>query len=92
MKPSTLQEIQSRLEATTPGPWKAWIEGRDHWVGESFIITGFAEGEDIWGEKRGEDFSLTGATIADIDFIAHARQDIPALLAYIAELEDRLRQ
>jgi len=34
------------------------------------------------GERatRGEDIELTGATEADYDFIAHARQDIPRLL------------
>jgi len=33
-----------------------------------------------------EDIYLTGATNADQDFIAHARQDIPKLIAEIERL------
>jgi hypothetical protein len=36
--------------------------------------------------QRGEDIEMTGATIADYDFIAHARQDIPRLIKEIREL------
>lgn len=34
-----------------------------------------------------EDIELLGATIADQDFIAHARQDIPKLLQEIKFLQ-----
>jgi hypothetical protein len=37
--------------------------------------------------RRGYDIELSGATIADQDFIAHARQDIPLLLAEIVRLK-----
>src|SRR5882757_7084383 len=53
------------------GPWKSYIEGRDHTSDSNFIMTG------------GEDIELLGATEADQVFIAHARQDIPQLLAEI---------
>jgi ABC-type nitrate/sulfonate/bicarbonate transport system substrate-binding protein len=52
---------------------ETWVEGRDHESGDHFISTG------------GEDIYLTGATLADQDFIAAARQDIPALIAAIRE-------
>lgn len=72
-------------------PWIVCFEGRDHVSGSDFIMTGVEKEEDEYGPLRGPDFELFGATRADLEFIAHARQDIPALLSYIAELEDRLR-
>lgn len=74
-----LAAIQARCLAASPAPWKSCIEGRDHTSGSNFIMTGE-------GEARGEDIELSGATLADQDFIAHARQDIPRLLAEIERL------
>jgi hypothetical protein len=85
-----LNEIKLRYEATTIAPWVSFIEGRDNESGSSFIMTGIAKGDNIWGETRGEDIYLTGATDADMDFIAHARQDIPNLLAEIKRLRKLL--
>ena len=69
-----LSEIRKRAENATKGPWKAFVEGRDHECGSSFIQT------------QGEDIELTGAAEADYDFIAHARQDILILLDEIEKL------
>ena len=74
-----LAAIKARCAAATPGPWKPYIEGRDHVSGSSFIMTGE-------GVARGEDIELTGATEADYDFIAHARQDMPRLLEEVEGL------
>jgi len=74
-----LEEVRRRCERASPGPWRSLIEGRDHTSGSSFIMTG-------QGETRGNDIELSGATIADYDFIAHARQDIPRLLEEINKL------
>jgi hypothetical protein len=74
-----LEEIRLRCEAATPGPWTSYIEGRDHSSGSNFIMTGS-------GRDRGNDIELTGSTDADQDFIAHARQDIPILLAEVKRL------
>jgi len=73
--------IRARGAAATPGPWRSYIEGRDHTSGSSFIMTGE-------GDLRGEDIELSGATPADQDFIAHARQDIPRLLAELQRLRN----
>jgi hypothetical protein len=73
-----LDEIIKRYNSATPGPWRAMIEGRDHTSGSSFIMTGEM--------TRGPDIELTGATDADLDFIAHARQDIPTLVEEIVRL------
>lgn len=79
-----LGEIRERCEAASPGPWRSLIEGRDHTSGSSFIMTGE-------GANRGNDIELGGGTAADQDFIAHARQDVPRLLAEIAHLKRKMR-
>ncbi|MFC4160389.1 hypothetical protein [Chitinimonas lacunae] len=87
-RPLTEEEINlitKRLEATQPGPWRSFVEGRDHTSGSSFIMTGE-------GINRGEDIELTGATVADQDFIAAARQDIPRLLDEIKDLRRLLEK
>lgn len=73
-----LTEIERRCEASTPGPWTSWIEGRDHTAGDSVITTG------------GDDIYLSGATSADQDFIAAARQDVPKLIAESGDWAARL--
>jgi hypothetical protein len=78
-----LQAIENRVAAARPRPWKSFVEGRDHSSGSSFIMVGE-------GEHRGEDIELTGTTIADQDFIAAARQDVPRLVAEIRELRHLL--
>ena len=69
-----INDIKERCEKATPGPWKSYIEGRDHTSGSSFIRT------------AGEDIELTGATTNDQDFIAAARQDVPALIEEVYRL------
>jgi hypothetical protein len=73
-----LEEIKKRCVAATPGPWKSYVEGREEMSGSDFIMT---EGEDIY---------LSGATVADQDFITHARQDIPNLVAEVERLRKLL--
>jgi hypothetical protein len=88
---SELQAVKARCEATTIAPWVSSIEGRDHELGgSSFIMTGIKKGDYIWDEKRGEDLEFDG-TPADLDFIAHARQDIPMLIAEIERLKGLLK-
>ena len=69
-----IYDIIERVDKTTPGPWKSFIEGRDHTSGSSFIRT------------SGDDIELSGATTNDQDFIAAARQDVPALIGEIIRL------
>ena len=77
-----LVQIEQRANLAQAGPWKAFIEGRVHESGSDFIMTGTEE-------QRGEDIEMTGATIADYDFIANARQDIPLLISAIRELKTK---
>lgn len=80
-----LNAITARCDATSAGPWVSMVEGRDHTSGSSFIMTGPAD-------QRGEDIELSGATIADQDFMAHARQDVPRLVQEIRRLRRMLGQ
>jgi hypothetical protein len=82
-----LKEMKLRYEATSVAPWVSFIEGRDCESGSSFIMTGIPKGDHIWGENRGEDLYVTGGINADLDFISHARQDIPRLLEEIERLK-----
>jgi hypothetical protein len=79
LTPQEIIEIQTRCDRASPGPWRSMVEGRDHDSGNSFIMTGPPA-------RRGQDIELSGATDDDQDFIAHAREDIPRLLAEVKRL------
>lgn len=70
-----LVKIEERANSARVGPWKAYIEGRDHESGSSFI-----EASD------GEQMEIIGATNADYDFIANARTDVIELIKEIRRL------
>src|SRR5258705_13553867 len=91
MTDQEFHEIKKRVESATKGPWKSYIQGRDHSSGSNFIMTGIEDGKDIWSKSRGEDIQLSGATIDDQDFIANARQDIPKLLEEILRLKQEIQ-
>ncbi|MBS0408494.1 MAG: hypothetical protein JSR86_01155 [Proteobacteria bacterium] len=74
-----LARMQARCDAATPGPWLARVERREGFSGSDFI------------ETSAQDIEMLGATEADYDFVAHARQDIPALLAEIERLRSKDR-
>ncbi|PZV36912.1 hypothetical protein [Mesorhizobium kowhaii] len=80
-----LQEMEARAAAAQAGPWKSRVEGRDFLGGSNFIQTG--EGKD-----RGEDIELSGATVADQDFMAAARRDVPRLIAEVRRLRTLLNR
>jgi hypothetical protein len=79
-----IRELRALLKQLSPEPWVSHVEGRDHTSGSSFIMTGA-------GEARGEDIELAGASAADQDFIARARQDVPLLLDEVERLRGQLR-
>lgn len=70
-----LDEIERRCAAASPGPWRSFVEGRDHESGSELIRTG------------AEDIELSGGTREDQEFIAHSRQDVARLVAYIRGLK-----
>ena len=86
---SELDAIEARCRAATPGPWWAWVEGREGLGGDSFVGQG---GDDEGSSPLRRDLYLSTyrgvspVPPADYDFIAHARQDIPRLVAEIRRL------
>ena len=81
MTDEELGAIRARATQATAGPWRSYIEGRDHWGGDNFIMLGQSGPDQI-------DLYISPWRAEDQDFIAHARQDIPRLLAEV----DRLRR
>jgi hypothetical protein len=80
-----LDAIDQRAAAASTGPWQSFIEGRDHTSGDDFIRVGRVADDqaDMYVSRDG-----TPATPEDLDFIAHARQDVPRLVAEIRRLRE----
>lgn len=82
-----LDVIEARCKAASPGPWKSFVEGRDHMSGDDFIRVGGDE-PDMY-VSRHTSSGLRPASAEDLDFIAAARQDIPRLLAEVKRLRSQ---
>ncbi|WP_037161013.1 hypothetical protein [Rhodococcoides fascians] len=86
-----LDAIEARAEATTEGPWCAITSGipnGDHW----YVCS--AEGESL-AYISADDGINEDQREPDAEFIAHARTDVPALLAALRERDNtitRVRQ
>ncbi len=79
MTDAELAAIKARCEAATPGPWQPWC--RDyHFIRPANPYTA----DPI--------LLLTGPNKADSVFAAHARKDVPALLAEVERLKGREEQ
>ena len=81
-----LQEIKARCEATTPGPWckdsgEALKVRAPH--GGHVAILGNLIGQHGSGGRE-----QPNTVIANADFIAHARTDIPSLIAEVERLQE----
>ena len=80
-----LDEIQERANQATDGPWAPWLDqdGADHMQG--LLMVGNADAVIPEGEwwVEGVDVNPIAHTYCEEDraFIAHARTDVPALLA-----------
>lgn len=82
-----LDEIEQRAGAASPAPWEAFIEGRDHIAGDTFIrIGGLDDAQPDMYIQHHLSAGQIRVPDADLDFIAHAREDIPRLLAEIRRL------
>lgn len=76
-----LAEIRARAEAATPGPWEHEYDERDAWR--------------VFGNPAMLTTVLTPGIpprYSDAAFIAHAREDIPFLLAEVERLREGLRE
>ena len=75
-----LAAIQARVEAATPGPWDAV-------VGTASIYPVYAVGSTHGGVAR---LISSEYNVPDVEFIANSRQDVPRLLAMVAEYQAAL--
>ena len=87
MKPEELDEIEKRAMAATDGPWsKCGIEWEGHTSDPDPELSVVCHGdhcaivESVEAEHRD----------ADLTFIAHARNDVPALVAEVRRLREAL--
>jgi hypothetical protein len=85
-----LQEIKEREAKATPGPWE-YLPGEFNYDDEAENHPGSIHQVET-GDNRGwwiaaiEEL-FEGQTLANADFIAHAREDIPALVAEVERLQ-----
>jgi hypothetical protein len=84
-----LAAIEARCRAASPGPWKSFVEGRDHWSGDDFVRVGDDDDQPDMYVSRATADGLRPASVHDLDFIAGARQDVPRLLAEIRRLRSQ---
>ncbi|QJC97180.1 hypothetical protein HC660_27060 [Bacillus mojavensis] len=75
-----LEEIRKRSDKATVGHWRATL---DDPYDRTYVLGAFNGGVTVIADIKGD---------ADAEFIANARQDIPALLEHIAEVEQELRE
>ena len=96
-----LDAIRARCDAATRGPWS--VSTLTYPNGTTVVESIIGVSEPQWsdyGEGEGEwytdslviaetDMGVYGPTMPDAQFIAAARTDVPALLAYVNDLEER---
>lgn len=75
MNEARLQDIESRCNAATPGPWEEVAESGEWWISGPDISADYVMSTNAGDIKQ-----------ADADFIAYARTDIPALIAEVRRL------
>jgi hypothetical protein len=85
-----LEDISHRARLASVGPWIAFVEGRDHHSGDSFIRIGDPE-SDMYVTKSQTGLPSLPVSAEDLDFIAHARQDVPRLLDEVRRLRALIR-
>lgn len=96
MTEEELQAIEARANAATPGPWaweptgekcNSWCMGTVYPAHEGRIVEVFDEETQRYREKpEVVDYIASGgdsSSLADPNFIAHARTDVPALIAEV---------
>jgi len=79
--------IKARAEAATPGPWDT---STTSWEPEALMVDMPDGADDVYSLAWHAGGGLCVMSAADAEFIAHAREDIPALLAALEEAERRI--
>jgi hypothetical protein len=99
MTEQQLEAIRARCEAATPGPWSTRQAENEHVVAVDAVVNGDSRigcttaRYEFISCHGSEEMPEEGRIVASFnaEFVAHAREDVPALLAYIEELEADLR-
>jgi hypothetical protein len=81
MKRKELEAIKARCDAATDGPWK--IRRRFDWV----VLDPYGDSVISGDDGPSEAFHLD---LADAEFIAHAREDVPRLVGEVERLRECL--
>ena len=74
-----LDLMERRTEAAAPGPWISFVVGRDLEAGLNCIEVGYCAVMEV-----------LGASVADQDFIANAREDLPRLIKEVRRLRAQM--
>lgn len=82
-------EIQARTDAATKGPWMTITNYASGEVAEVFAP---ASSQTVFGAKSRSRRWEAPIRVADAEFIAHAREDIPKLLAELTRIEQALER
>lgn len=77
MTKEELQAIKARCEAATPGPWEEVAESGEWWIIGAH-------------ENANYVVDTSGTSQGNIEFITHARADVPALVAEVERLNAAL--
>lgn len=84
MDEAKLSEIEARAKAATEGPWSVGEEFRTH------VVDGAFAGDDRLpvASQPSNGLGATAWDEANATFIAHAREDVPALVAEVRRLRE----
>ncbi|MBE4796163.1 hypothetical protein [Streptomyces caniscabiei] len=86
-----LDEIETRHKAATPGPWTAVeLPPNEHHPRPAYWVN--ADYTDTDDCRTHETVADCPWRMTDAAFIAHAREDVPALLAEVRRLKDELAE
>lgn len=84
MTEDELKAIEARANAARPGPWKKLAAETDTWLFVDGPVGNITSREYWHCEKEKQ--PTRAQDESDFDFIAHAREDIPALIAEVRRL------
>lgn len=87
-EPLDLEAIKKRAEAATPGPWDV-ADKYDKEQSWPWVIAFDGDAEPWWVAECAIDITPTDG-VDNAQFIAHARSDVPALVAEVEKLRGRL--
>jgi hypothetical protein len=87
---TTLDEIEARANAATKGPWR-WVDEYPDEADGSFVrLLEAPEARGVPAYNVLAHRTFWRISESNLEFIAHAREDVPALVGRVRELEESL--